>query len=60
MSRKNILKTEHVSDNKTHVTFQTDNGTMKYEYTGSSARALKRGKTDPSQLLGRLIEHKKD
>jgi len=60
MSRKNILKTEHLADGKAHVTFQTEDGTRKYEYSGSSARAIKRGKTDPSQLLGKLIEHKKD
>ncbi len=59
MSKKNIIKTEHF-DNKAHVTFQTEDGTRKYEYVGSSARAIKLGKTDPSQLLGRLIEHKKD
>ena len=58
MSKKNIVKVEHL-DNKAHVTFQTDDGARKYEYVGSSARAIKRGKTDPSQLVGRLIEHKK-
>ena len=57
MSKKNILSTEQVGK-KTHVTFETPNGTYKYEYVGSSARALKRG-TDPSQLVGKLIEHKK-
>lgn len=60
MSKKNILKTEHLGDSKVHVTFETHDGTRKYEYLGSSARAIKRGKTDPSQLLGRLVEHKKD
>jgi len=59
MSRKNILKTEHF-EGKSHVTFQNEDGTRKYEYVGSSHRALKRGKTDPGQLLGKLIEHKKD
>jgi hypothetical protein len=59
VSKKNIIKTEHLNG-KAHVTFQTEDGTRKYEYVGSSARAIKRGKTDPSQLLGRLIEHKKD
>lgn len=59
MSKKNISKIEHVSDNKVHVTFQNDDGQRKYEYTGSSARAIRRGKTDPSQLVGRLIDHKK-
>ena len=58
MSKKNILKTEHL-DGKSHVTFKTDGGTMKYEYRGSSARALKKG-TDPGLLVGRLIEHKQD
>jgi len=60
MSKKNILKTEHLSDSMVHVTFQNEDGTRKYEYTGSSARAIKRGKTDPSQLIGRLVEHKKN
>lgn len=59
MSKKNILKVEHVGDNKTHVTFETYDGIRKYEYVGSSSRAVRRGRTDLSELNGRLIEHKK-
>jgi hypothetical protein len=59
MSKKNITKIEHVEPNKVHVTFENDDGHRKYEYVGSSARAIKRGKTDPSQLIGRLVEHRK-
>lgn len=59
MSRKNILKTEHVGENKVHVTFDAADGKRTYEYVGNSARAIKRGKTDPSELTGRLIEHRK-
>jgi hypothetical protein len=58
MSKKNIIDTVHLPNGKTHVTFQTDNGIMKYEFSGNSAKALKHG-TDPSDLHGRLIEHKK-
>ena len=57
MSKKNILKTEHL-DGKTLITFDTASGPMTYEYQGSSARAVKRG-TDPAKLIGRLVEHKK-
>jgi hypothetical protein len=59
MSRKNILKTEEVAPNKVHVTFDAADGKRKYEYVGSSARAILRGKTDPSLLIGKLVEHKK-
>lgn len=54
MSKKNILKTEHL-DGKTLITFETANGNRTYEYQGSSARAVKRG-TDPAKLVGRLVE----
>jgi len=56
MSKKNILKKENVGT-KVHVTFDTASGPMTYEYSGSSARALKRG-TDPSQLLGKRVDKK--
>jgi hypothetical protein len=59
MSRKNITKIEHKDDRTAHVTFETHDGHRTYEYKGGSARAIKRGKTDPSELVGRLIEHKK-
>jgi len=59
MSRKNILKTENVGDGKVHVTFENPDGNRTYEYVGNSARAIKRGKTDPSQLVGRLVKHER-
>lgn len=58
MSKKNILSQEKLPNGKVHVTFETDQGTMKYEYHGSSARAFLRG-SDPVGLRGKLIEHKK-
>jgi len=58
MSKKNIVSQVDVG-NKVHVTFDAADGQRTYEYSGSSARAIKRGKTDPGQLTGRLIEHKK-
>jgi hypothetical protein len=55
MSKANILKKEKMPDGKVRLTFETDKGTMTYEYGGSSARAVNRG-TDPSGLSGgRLI-----
>lgn len=57
MSKKNILKTEHL-DGKTLITFETADGNRTYEYQGSSARAVKRG-TDPAKLIGRLVDTKK-
>lgn len=59
MSKKNIIKKDWVDPNKVRLTFETDNGHMTYEYSGSSARAIKRG-TDPAGLMGgRLVNHKK-
>jgi hypothetical protein len=57
MSKKNILKKENVG-NKVLVTFDAADGERTYEYSGSSARALKRG-SDPGQLSGKLVENKK-
>jgi hypothetical protein len=57
MSKKNILKTEKVG-NKVRVTFDCADGERTYEYGGSSARAFNRG-SDPGQLSGKLVEHKK-
>ncbi len=57
MSKKNIIEQKQVG-NKTHVVFETESGRMTYEYSGSSARALKRG-TDPGNLSGKLIHHDK-
>jgi len=57
VSKKNILRTEKVG-NKIQVTFDAADGERTYEYSGSSARALKRG-SDPGQLSGKLVDHKK-
>jgi hypothetical protein len=58
MSKANILKTEHLPNGRTRITFDVDDGHRTYEFKGSSAKALKRG-TDPGQLKGKLVEHKK-
>jgi hypothetical protein len=58
MSKKNITSINKVEPNKVHVTFDTGSGPMKYEYIGSSARAVLRG-SDPANLLGRRIDKKK-
>jgi hypothetical protein len=58
VSKKNILSTERLPNGRVRVTFDTDSGHMVYEYHGQSARALNKG-TDPSQLMGKLVEHKK-
>lgn len=55
MSRKNIVEQVNVG-NKVRVTFDAEDGKRTYEYSGSSARALKRG-TDPGNLSGRLVGH---
>jgi len=57
MSKKNIIKKENIG-NRVQITFDADDGQRTYEFSGSSARALKRG-TDPANLSGRLIAHKK-
>lgn len=58
MSKANILKQEELPNKKIRVTFDSSDGERVYEYSGSSARALKRG-TDPQDLMGKLVEHKK-
>ena len=58
MSKQNITNTEKISPNKVRVTFACDDGERTYEYNNSSARAFLKG-SEPSQLSGRLIEHKK-
>lgn len=58
MSKKNILKTEKIGPNKVRVTFDSHDGHRTYEYTGSSARAFNGG-SDPGDLTGKLVEHKK-
>ena len=58
MSKANILSKETLPNGKILVTFDAHDGHRTYEYVGSSARALKRG-SDPGQLSGKLVEHKK-
>lgn len=58
MSKQNITKTEILPNKKVRVTFDAADGERIYEYSGSSARALNKG-TDPGQLSGKLVEHKK-
>jgi len=59
MSKKNILDRKQVDNNTVHVTFENIDGNRTYEYKGSSARAIMRGR-DPQGLTGgRLVSHKK-
>jgi len=58
MSKKNIVSQEKLPNGRIQVVFDTDSGPMKYEYSGSSARALLRG-SDPGQLAGKRIEERK-
>lgn len=58
MSKKNIVSKEKVDNNTVRVTFENVDGHRVYEYKGSSARAVLRGR-DPQGLTGgRLVEHK--
>ena len=59
MSKKNIASTEKISPNKVRVTFECEDGLRTYEYNNSSARAFLKG-SEPSQLSGKLVEHKKN
>jgi hypothetical protein len=60
MSKKNITSKNQIDNNTIHVTFENPDGFRKYEFKGSSMRAIKRGK-DPAGLTGgRLVEHKKN
>jgi len=59
MSKKNILSKEKIDNNTVRVTFENPDGHRVYEYRGSSARAVLRGR-DPQGLTGgRLVEHKR-
>lgn len=58
MSKDNITKTNKLPGGKVNVTFECADGLRTYQYSGSSARAFLRG-SEPSQLSGRLVEHKK-
>lgn len=60
MSKKNITSTEKINPNKVRVTFACGDGSSRtYEYSNSSARAFLKG-SEPSQLSGKLVEHKKN
>lgn len=59
MSKANIIETKTLDNGKIRVTFDAVDGERTYEYSGNSARAFKRG-SDPAQLSGRLIAHKKN
>jgi hypothetical protein len=59
MSKKNILSQEKMPNGKVRLTFDSADGHRVYEYSGSSARAVLRG-TDPSGLVSKLVEHKKN
>lgn len=58
MSKANILSKETLPNGKIRIVFDAHDGHRTYEFSGSSARALKRG-SDPGQLSGKLVEHKK-
>jgi hypothetical protein len=58
MSKKNIVAQEKLTNGRVRITFESHDGNRTYEYANSSARAILRG-TDPGQLKGKLIEHKK-
>jgi len=51
MSKKNIINKKE-NGKKVELTFEVSDGShMTYEYSGSSARAIRRG-TDPASLSG--------
>ena len=58
MSKDNILKTEQMPNGRTRVHFDAADGIRIYEFKGSSARALAKGR-DPANLVGKLVEHRK-
>lgn len=57
MSKDNIVHGEKIDNNTHRLTFENKDGFRVYEYKGSAARAVRRGK-DPQGLTGgRLIKH---
>jgi hypothetical protein len=59
VSKKNILSKDKIDNNTVRITFDAADGERTYEYKGSSARAINRGKDPASLTGGRLVEHKK-
>jgi hypothetical protein len=58
MSKKNIIDKKQVDPNTVRVTFENTDGHRVYEYKGSSARSIMRGR-DPGAIQGgRLVEHR--
>lgn len=58
MSKKNITSKDKIDNNTVHVTFENPDGFRKYEFKGSSMRAIMRGKDPASLTGGRLVEHR--
>ena len=56
MSKKNIVDKTKIDNNTVHITFENPDGTRKYEFKGSSMRAIMRGKDPASLTGGRQIE----
>jgi hypothetical protein len=60
MSKKNIVHEEKVDNNTHRLTFSNEDGFRIYEFKGSAARAVRRGR-DPQGLTGgRLVQHTRD
>jgi hypothetical protein len=55
VSKKNITEKVKKDNNTVHVTFQNDDGHRVYEYRGSAARSIMRGKDPQSLTGGRLV-----
>jgi hypothetical protein len=58
MSKANITKEEKLPGGRLRLHFETDSGTMVYEYGKVNAAGYHKGQ-DPAELHGRMVEHKK-
>jgi hypothetical protein len=58
MSKSNILKSEKLPGGRVRITFDAKDGERTYEFGKVNAAAFHKGQ-DPSELHGRLVEHKK-
>lgn len=58
MSKKNIIEKVKKDNNTVHVTFENPDGHRVYEYRGSAARSIMRGKDPASLTGGRLVTFK--
>jgi hypothetical protein len=58
MSKKNITERVKKDNNTVHVTFENEDGHRVYEYRGSAARSIMRGKDPASLTGGRLVDFK--